>query len=141
MGTEERVWLIVEDEKPLRDVLISTLKDLWGITPLVFADGEQATNWLDQVEAGTFDGKIPELALLDIFLPRGPQGHEIAHRLHSIPVTAHVGIVMLTGFLFEDDERTEIEETAKPDLFIQKPYPELDEFREMLEEVVRKKAM
>ena len=98
-NTNKRVWLVVEDEKPLRDVLVLTLEEFWAITPLVFTNGAQTMAWLDQVEAGKYDGQLPELALLDIRLPphNAPQGDEIANRLHSIPATANMVVVVSTG--------------------------------------------
>lgn len=135
--TTERVWLILEDEETLRDVMAAVLV-MWGITPLIFADGNEAIDWLDQVEKGTAKQPLPELALLDIRLPRGPQGHDVAYRLRSLPETAEMPIAMITAFTFDEQTRAEIEEMARPDLFLHKPYPELDEFKEILESIIKK---
>jgi CheY-like chemotaxis protein len=137
-NSRQRVWMILEDEAVLRNAL-SEFLDLWGITPLPLEDGNEAMDWLNRVEAGAVDSPLPELALLDIRLPAGPQGHEIAQRLRSLPETGNMTIVMITAYRFGPEERARIEQAAAPDLFIHKPLPELGAFRDMLESALSSK--
>ncbi len=128
--------MIVEDEPALRLALTEMLS-IWDITPLVFSDGIETMAWLDQVENPTFGGSVPELAMLDVRLPKGPQGHEIARRLRATPKTAHMAIAMITAYRFNPEERAAIMQIAQPDLFINKPFPDPDRFREMLEAALK----
>ncbi len=132
----ERVWLILEDELLLRDAL-SEMMLYWKITPLIFEDGYEAIDWLEKVEAGKAEGPLPELALIDIRLPPGPQGHEVAQRIRTLPAMAGIAIVIMTAFRFSPEERIQIEQAAWPDLFIQKPFPDPDAFKVMLESVLK----
>ena len=52
-NSRQRVWIILEDEAVLRHAL-SEFLDLWGITPLPLADGNEAMAWLHEVEAGSW---------------------------------------------------------------------------------------
>ncbi len=134
-----RLWMVLEDEESLREIITSVMRTLWDITPLAFATGDQAMAWLDEVAAGKVNGPLPELALLDVRIARGPQGHEVAQRIRSLPSTSDMTIVMITGYTFDEQMRAEIERMAQPDAFLKKPYPELDEFKELLESIIRKR--
>jgi CheY-like chemotaxis protein len=128
-----KVWLVVEDEPSIR-LVVSTLIKMWGRTPLVFEDGHQAYRWLDEVQAGTYNKPLPELALLDIRMP-GPQGYEIGERLRSIGATSKIPIVMMTAWRLSPEE-TERVDRAKPDKKIDKPLPMPEDFKKLLEKVL-----
>ena len=132
----ERVWLLIEDNSAIR-VALAEFLHMWGIIPRQFEDGKQASVWLDEVEAGRIPGPLPELALIDMLLPPGPQGHEIAQRLRSLPATANMAIVIITAHRFNRLERAQIEDMAQPDLFLTKPFPDMGELKTMLESVLR----
>lgn len=126
-------WLLVEDDVSIRAMLTTLVSVMWdNLDLLVFRDGNEATEWLNKVEAGTADTPLPELALLDIRMP-GPQGHEIAQRLRKLTSTADMTIILMTAYRLAPDELTQIEEMAKPDLVIRKPLPRPDELKEMLD--------
>jgi CheY-like chemotaxis protein len=75
-------WLVVEDEDDIRNI-VKVMFQVWGHTPLELRDGHEAWHWLDAVEAGTYSGELPELALMDIRMP-GHKGHEIARRIRGL---------------------------------------------------------
>jgi CheY-like chemotaxis protein len=131
------VWMAVEDDATLRTML-TAMMTVWGVTPLVFADGHAAMQWLDQVEANLIKDPLPQLAMLDIRIP-GPQGHEIAERLRFLPKTKNVAIVIMTAYHFDPNERAMIDAMAQPDLFIRKPLPRPDDLKAMLEEAIAKR--
>ncbi len=128
------VWMAVEDDMTLRTMLVAMMT-VWDVTPLIFADGYAAMQWLDQVEADRAKGPLPQLALLDIRIP-GPQGHEIAERLRFLPQTKNIAIAIMTAYHFDPNERATIDAMAQPDLFIRKPLPRPEELKAMLEEVI-----
>ncbi len=77
-----KTWLVVEDEEDIRNI-VKVMFQVWGHVPLEFRDGNEAWNWLDSIEAGTFAGELPEFALMDIRMP-GHKGNEIAQRMRSL---------------------------------------------------------
>jgi CheY-like chemotaxis protein len=127
---EKKTWLVVEDDFSVR-MLVSTMLEIWGITPLAFADGYRVMEWLDEVEAKKVD-TMPELALLDIRLP-GPHGHFVAQRLRELSRTARIPIVIMTAYQFSPEEFDMICRMAQPHKIIQKPLPPPDELKALLE--------
>src|SRR5687768_17174317 len=97
---DKHVWLVVEDDPIIRSIL-RALMTLWDIEPLVFMDGFEAMNWLDQVERGEAAPPLPDIALLDIRMP-GPLGHEIAQRMRAIPTTGSIPIIIMTAYHLSD---------------------------------------
>ena len=126
-----RVWIVVEDEPSLRQMLTAMLL-YWNVVPLVFADGNQAMSWIETAVEGLSDDDLPELALLDIRLP-GPHGHEIAQRLRHNPKTADMTLVMMTAYRIDAIEQEQIERMARPDLLIKKPLPMPDAMKSMID--------
>jgi CheY-like chemotaxis protein len=95
-------WLVVEDEEDIRNI-VKVMFTAWGHTSIDFRDGNQTYDWLDKVEAGAFQGELPELALLDIKMP-GPRGNEIARRMRTFDQFKTIPIVLMTAFTLEDQE-------------------------------------
>jgi CheY-like chemotaxis protein len=131
---ENKVWLIVEDDVPIRTML-SALVTLWGKVPLAFGDGYRAMAWLDQVQAGIYEHPLPELALLDVRMP-GPKGYEIAHRMRYMAKTANIPVIIMTAFHLTSDEQGVIQNKAHPNLVLRKPLPHPSELRKLLEELI-----
>jgi DNA-binding response OmpR family regulator len=103
--------LVVEDTKPVRD-LLSILLRRRGYDVLAVADGQSA---LDAAATG-FD-----LILLDVGLP-DMNGLEVCRRLRSTAATADLPIIMLTGRGHPGDIRDGL--AAGADDFLTKPFVE-----------------
>jgi DNA-binding response OmpR family regulator len=130
-------WLVVEDEEDIRNI-VKVMFTAWGHTSIDFRDGNQTYDWLDKVEAGTFQGELPELALLDIKMP-GPRGNEIARRMRTLDPFKTIPIVLMTAFTLEDHERQSMVRDDGIDFIINKPLPDFFELKKQLEEIFEKK--
>lgn len=126
-------WLLAEDDTDIRTV-ISVMMTVWGEQPLVFPDGNAAWRWLDSVENGSFQGELPELALMDIRMP-GHWGDKIAARIRKTPGVGDIPIILMTAFTLSEAEVNNMKEQTGVDHLINKPLPDLDVFRSMLYEV------
>lgn len=132
------IWLIAEDEADIR-TLITTMCMVWGHETVAFENGQKVWDWLDKVEAGTHDGKLPTLVLMDIRMP-GKKGNELARRMRTIPSLRAAPIVLMTAFSLSDDERHEMMRADGVDHIIYKPLPDFDQLRSLLDSVIEKKA-
>ncbi len=126
-------WLVVEDEDDIRNI-VKVMFGAWGHTAIEFRNGKEAFAWLDQVEAGTYNGELPELALMDIRMP-GPKGNEIARRMRSIDVFKQIPIVLMTAFSLSEGERKDMYNVDGVDHIIHKPLPDLLELKQKLDDV------
>jgi DNA-binding response OmpR family regulator len=132
-------WLVVEDEEDIRNI-VKVMFTAWGHPSLDFRDGNQTFGWLDQIEAGTYKGELPELAILDIKMP-GPRGNEIARRMRTIEAFKTIPIVLMTAFTLDDQERQAMVRDDGVDYIINKPLPDFFELKKQLEEISEKKKM
>ena len=73
-------WMVVEDEPGLYDLVLAMYETM-GINGLAFTTGEEAFDWIEDVDAGHFAGELPKLALLDIRLPGEISGPMIGARI------------------------------------------------------------
>jgi len=89
--------LVVDDNRDGAESLALLLRLGEGHQTRVAHDGLQALE-----AAGEFR---PEVVLLDISLPGGMDGYEVARRLRATPETAGALFVALTGFGREEDRR------------------------------------
>jgi CheY-like chemotaxis protein len=126
-------WLLAEDDTDIRTV-ISVMMTVWGEQPLVFPDGNAAWRWLDSVENGSYQGELPELALMDIRMP-GHWGDKIAARIRKTPGVRDIPIILMTAFTLSESEVNSMKEQTGVDHLINKPLPDLDVFRSMLYEI------
>jgi len=102
--------LIVEDEKPIRDMVYFAL-DNDGYEIIEAIDGKQATEKLAQ--------DIPNLILMDWMLP-DVSGLELVRRIKRDEVTSHVPVIMLTAKTEERDKIEGLDSGA--DDYITKPF-------------------
>ncbi|RMF48880.1 MAG: response regulator [Chloroflexota bacterium] len=123
-------WLIVEDDPDIRN-FVQMVVTVWGEKPLPFPDGRTAWAWLDSVENGTYQGELPELALMDIRMP-GYTGDEIAARIRQTEALKHIPIILMTAFTLSESEVAEMQKRAGFDHLINKPLPELDRLQQLL---------
>jgi len=102
--------LIVEDEKPIRDMVYFAL-DSDGYEIVEAVDGKQATEMLAQ--------DLPSLILMDWMLP-DVSGLELVRRLKRDEVTSDIPVIMLTA---KAEERNKIEGLdSGADDYITKPF-------------------
>ena len=102
--------LIVEDEKPIRDMVSFALNSN-GYELLEAVDGKQATEILAQ--------DIPNLILMDWMLP-DVTGLELVRRIKRDEVTSHIPIIMLTAKTEERDKVEGLDSGA--DDYMTKPF-------------------
>lgn len=102
--------LIVEDEKPIRE-MVSFALGRAGYTLVEAGDIAEAFECLAR--------EVPDLILLDWMLP-GASGLELARRLKKDELTRDVPIIMLTARGEEEDKVTGLE--AGADDYITKPF-------------------
>ena len=130
-------WLIAEDEGDIRN-LIMMMAQVWGHTTLLFESGEQAWEWLDKVEAGQFEGELPDFALMDIRMP-GKRGNEISKRIREVEAIKNIPIVLMTAFVMGEDEMELMRKDFGVDYVINKPLPDFDRLRVVLHDIIEKK--
>lgn len=102
--------LIVEDEKPIRDMVYFAL-DSDGYDIVEAVDGRQATEKLAQ--------DLPSLILMDWMLP-DVSGLELVRRIKRDEITSHIPIIMLTAKTEERDKIQGLDSGA--DDYITKPF-------------------
>lgn len=130
-------WLVVEDEEDIRNI-VKIMFGAWGYSSMEFRDGNTAFKWLDEVEAGTYKGEMPDLALMDIRMP-GPRGNEIARRMRTLKALQTIPIVLMTAFSLTDAERQAMLTDDGVDQIISKPLPDFFTLKKLLEEIYNKK--
>lgn len=128
------IWLVAEDEADIR-MLIMTMISVWGHSTLAFENGQKVWEWIDQIEAGT-PHEIPSLILMDIRMP-GKRGNEIARRMRSVPAFDRVPIVLMTAFTLSSGDRQEMKTRDGVDHIIQKPLPDFEVLRKLLDDLAR----
>lgn len=132
-------WMVVEDEPDLYDTLLA-LFDIWSIDGIAFTNGTDAIKWIDDVDAGSKETNLPELALLDVRLP-GASGPEIGAKLRQSPILRNIAIVLTTAWKVSPSEEKEMMEQAQADAWIAKPLPSPREFRKALQEAIAHRRM
>ena len=130
-------WMVVEDELDIRNI-IKVLFQAWGRGTVEFRDGNEAFAWLDAVESGTYEGELPDLALMDIRMP-GHFGNEVARRIRTVEILRHIPIVLMTAFSLTDTERQSMMLDDGVDYIINKPLPDMMELKMTLDDIYAKK--
>lgn len=131
-------WMVVEDEPDLYDMVLAMYETL-GIDGVAFLTGEDAVDWLDDVDAGAVGVDLPQLALLDIRLPGSVSGTRVGARIRTSQRLGHIPIVLMTAYRLTPAEQEEILDEAGADLLIYKPLPNLDEFQRLMYEVLARR--
>ena len=103
--------VLVVDDLPQNVKLMDAILSPRGVTVLTADSGEAALALLAE--------RIPDLVLLDIFMPPGIDGYETCRRIRSDPATSFLPVVMVTASGTEEKIRA-IEVGA--DDFISKPF-------------------
>ena len=116
--------LVVEDEKSVRDLLISWLDDA-GYEPLAASDGVEGLKMLYH--------RTPELVVADLRMPR-MDGFEFCHLVREI---CHVPIMILSGLNSEEDKVKGLSLGA--DEYVVKPVG-MDEFLARVAALLRRQS-
>ncbi|NOK86198.1 MAG: hypothetical protein GFH27_549411n28 [Chloroflexi bacterium AL-W] len=130
-------WLIVEDEADIRNLVVMMCQ-VWGNTPIPHESGQKAWEWLDSIEAGTYNGLMPDFALMDIRMP-GKRGNEISARMRTIPLLQNIPIVLMTAFVMSEEEMERMRREFGVDEVINKPLPDFDQLRMVLYGIIERK--
>ncbi|MFQ3566924.1 MAG: response regulator [Aggregatilineales bacterium] len=123
--------MIVEDEPDLYEMLLS-MTQIMGVSGLVFANGEEADEWIADVESGVFGGELPELALLDIRLPGSIDGPMVGARLRACPPLSKMRIFLMTAYKLSPSEEKEVLKLSGAETVLYKPLPSIDKLAEIL---------
>jgi DNA-binding response OmpR family regulator len=111
--------LIVDDDASIRRLVTVTLDGVAGFRLVEAADGPAALE--------VFAAERPAVVLLDIEMPGGPDGVEVARRIRDLDGGAEPRIVMLTGASEESTRERAL--AAGADLFLTKPFSPLELLR------------
>jgi DNA-binding response OmpR family regulator len=114
--------LIVEDEQPLRELLVVTLGA--GFDCDEAADGESALVRMHE--------QPPDLVLLDSMLP-GRSGREVLEEMRSDPALAQVPVVVISAWQQKEDVDAAL--SAGADRFLGKPF-RIEELTALANELV-----
>jgi CheY-like chemotaxis protein len=88
------VIVIADDNARVLDVMARSLRRA-GHTVIAVPDGETAWERIRD--------RQPDLAILDGVMP-GTDGFEVCKRVHGDPVTAHIPVIVCSGWLPADDQ-------------------------------------
>lgn len=128
-------WLLVEDEMDIRNV-VKVMFQVWGHTAIEFSNGNDAFDYLDEVDEGEIDSNdLPELALMDIRMP-GPNGNEIARRIRESDVLGKIPIILMTAFQLSESQQNDFRHRDGVDRIIFKPLPDFDKFHGIIQDVI-----
>ena len=130
-------WMIVEDEADIRN-LVAMMAQVWGHNPMTFENGQKVWDMLDAIDAGQYQGEMPDFALMDIRMP-GKRGNEIAQRIRQVSAVDHIPIVLMTAFVLSDDEIERMRTEFGVDGVINKPLPDFEQLKSELDSIIAKK--
>lgn len=88
--------LVVEDETETAETLAEVL-DRFGFEVHLEAEGATGLRWAQ--------AHAPDVVLIDIGLPGGMDGHELARRLRQEPTAKPPLLIAITGSTSEEDRR------------------------------------
>jgi DNA-binding response OmpR family regulator len=114
--------LVVEDEAPLRELIVVTLGDEYDCEEV--ADGETALAVLEE--------RPPDLVFLDVMLP-GIGGIDILRKMRADPRLRDVPVVVVSAWQGAEDVKVALESGA--DRFVAKPF-RVDELASVADELV-----
>jgi CheY-like chemotaxis protein len=129
-------WMLLEDETAICNMILA-MCDLLGVGGVAFKLGEDALEWIAEVDNGLYHRELPELALLDIRIPGLVDGVMIAERLRKSKRLRNIAVVMMTANLLTAQEEQAILTKSGADYLLHKPLPPLRELDELLRELVR----
>lgn len=130
-----KTWMLVEDEPDLYEMVLAMYESL-GVEGVAFGTGEEAVDWIEDVDSGHFEDHIPELALIDIRLPGGIDGAQVAARLRQSPGMHNMAIVLMTAWRLSKKQEKMVFRVSGCDLLLYKPLPKMSELRSMFDRLL-----
>lgn len=130
-----KTWMLVEDEPDLYEMVLAMYESL-GVEGVAFGTGEEAVDWIEDVDSGHFEDHIPELALIDIRLPGGIDGAQVAARLRQSPGMHNMAIVLMTAWRLSKKQERMVFRVSGCDLLLYKPLPKMSELRTMFDRLL-----
>jgi CheY-like chemotaxis protein len=127
-------WMVVEDEPDIYEV-ITAMFQIWGIEGAAFVDGAEAVDWIEEVDNGRLSVELPDLALLDIRLPR-LSGPEVGARIRQSEKLGNMAVVLITAYRLRPHEEKEVIAQAQADALLYKPLPGMNELRTILDNII-----
>lgn len=127
-------WIIVEDEPDVFEVLM-LMVEIFDVEGLAFIDGEEAVDWIDDVDNGYFHGEVPAIAILDLRLPGNIQGQDVGNRLRHSPILRDIIIIIITAYKFGPEEESHILQYTQANRIIYKPIPRAQDFNKIIDEL------
>ena len=115
--------LVVEDEPPLRELIVVTLGSAFDCREA--ATGEEALELLRE--------SVPDLVLVDVMLP-GKSGIELLTEMRGDPALRHVPVIVLSAWQAPDVIERALH--AGANRFVSKPF-QVEELASVAEELVR----
>ncbi|MBI5666462.1 MAG: response regulator [Chloroflexi bacterium] len=131
-------WMLVEDEPDMYEMVLA-MYEILGVHGVSFTNGEEALDWIEEVDKGFASDEVPELALLDIRLPGQASGPDVGARLRKSPVLKNAAIVLMTAYRLTPQEEKAIIRKAHADLFLYKPLPNQPQLATMLNDVIARR--
>ncbi|PJF25824.1 MAG: hypothetical protein CUN53_10820, partial [Phototrophicales bacterium] len=89
-------WMLIEDEPDLLEALL-VMTQLFGSDGVAFTSGEEAAAWIDEIDGGALRAELPELAWIDLRLPGGLQGDEVAAHLRRSPSLSAMPVILTSA--------------------------------------------
>ncbi|MEQ8675073.1 MAG: response regulator [Aggregatilineales bacterium] len=131
-------WLIAEDEADIRN-LVAMMCQVWGNNPMTYESGQKVWDMLDEIDAGTYKGILPDFALMDIRMP-GRRGNELSKRIRQTEPIKNIPIVLMTAFVLSDEDMQMMKREFGIDHVINKPLPDFDQLKLILDKVIASRA-
>lgn len=133
--TDVLKWLIVEDDATIREIMALGC-EMIGHPSVVFSNGKQTLNWLSEPLP---IADVPDVALIDIRMPGGPDGHELAAYIRRHDLLSNIVIILMTAYELPGSQREEVMTVSDADLLLFKPLPPMEELAETAREFVLKR--
>ena len=128
-------WLIIEDDPTIREI-VKLGCEMMGHPAITFPNGKEALKWM---EGPIPEEEIPDVALSDIRMPGGPDGHELAAHMRRHEQLSNIAIILMTAYELPGSQREEVLTVSGADLLLFKPLPPLEELAETIHEVIAKR--
>jgi CheY-like chemotaxis protein len=132
------VWLAVEEEADLSDIIMGMF-EVWSIHGVAFSNGQEAIQWIDNLDKGKIVAAHPELAMVDIRLPQS-SGIEVAAKIRSSTLLGHIPIVLMTAYRLSPADIDQLMLESGADLLMYKPLPAMTELRKTLNDLLEEKT-
>lgn len=131
VNAEVLKWLIVEDDPVIREI-VKLGCDMMGHPARIFANSKQTLAWMDE---SIPESEIPDIALVDIRMPGGLDGHELAAHMRRHENLSDIVIVLMTAYELPGSQREEVMTVSGADMLLFKPLPPLEELADTVREL------